>query len=570
MQHLAAGATATDSFTVSSLDSTASQLVSVTINGANDPAAISGTAAASLGEDDTAPATGTLSVSDVDDGQAHTKVASGAGTAGLGSFSVDADGHWSYTLNNAAVQHLAAGATATDSFTVSSLDGTASQLVSVTINGANDPAAITGTAAASLGEDDTAPATGTLSVSDVDDGQAHTKVASGAGTAGLGSFSVDADGHWSYTLNNAAVQHLAAGATATDSFTVSSLDGTASQLVSVTINGANDPAAISGTAAASLGEDDTAPATGTLSVSDVDDGQAHTKVASGAGTAGLGSFSVDADGHWSYTLNNAAVQHLAAGATATDSFTVSSLDGTASQLVSVTINGANDPAAITGTAAASLGEDDTAPATGTLSVSDVDDGQAHTKVASGAGTAGLGSFSVDADGHWSYTLNNAAVQHLAAGATATDSFTVSSLDGTASQLVSVTINGANDPAAISGTAPASLGEDDTAPATGTLSVSDVDDGQAHTEVASGAGTAGLGSFSVDADGHWSYTLNNATVQHLAAGATATDSFTVSSLDGTASQLVSVTINGANDPAAISGTAPASLGERGGSGHRCPT
>ena len=59
-------------------------------------------------------------------------------------------------------------------------------------------------------------------------------------------------------------------------------------------------------------------------------------------------------------------------------------------------------------------------ASGTLSVADVDDGQAHAAAA--AGSSALGSWSVGADGHWSYAVNNAAVQHLALGATAADSF----------------------------------------------------------------------------------------------------------------------------------------------------
>src|SRR5204862_156049 len=204
-------------------------------------------------------------------------------------------------------------------------------------------------------EDAAAPATGTLTVSDVDDGEAHTQLASGSGASNLGTYSVDADGHWSYALNNAAVQHLGAGATATDSFIVTSQDGSAAQTVTITIQGANDAAAISGSSSASLGEDAAAPATGTLTVSDVDDGEAHTQLASGSGASNLGTYSVDADGHWSYALNNAAVQHLGAGATATDSFIVTSQDGSAAQTVTITIQGANDAAAINGSSSASLG-----------------------------------------------------------------------------------------------------------------------------------------------------------------------------------------------------------------------
>src|SRR6185437_5324925 len=105
------------------------------------------------------------------------------------------------------------------------------------------------------------------------------------------SYTVDGAGHWSYTVNNAAEQHLAAGATDTDSFVVTSIDGTASQTVAITINGANDPASISGSSAGSLTEDDITPATGALTVTDLDDGEAGTLAASG--TTSKGSYTVD-------------------------------------------------------------------------------------------------------------------------------------------------------------------------------------------------------------------------------------------------------------------------------------
>ena len=57
-----------------------------------------------------------------------------------------------------------------------------------------------------------------------------------------------AAGVWNYTLNeaNSAVQALNVGDTLTDTFTVTTIDGTA-QVVTITITGANDAAIISGT-----------------------------------------------------------------------------------------------------------------------------------------------------------------------------------------------------------------------------------------------------------------------------------------------------------------------------------
>jgi len=63
----------------------------------------------------------------------------------------------------------------------------------------------------------------------------------------LGSYSVGADGRWSYTLNNAAVQHLAVGKSTTDSFTGHQPRRYAFAVVTVTSNGTNDPAIVSTT-----------------------------------------------------------------------------------------------------------------------------------------------------------------------------------------------------------------------------------------------------------------------------------------------------------------------------------
>ncbi|MFW2572532.1 VCBS domain-containing protein, partial [Legionella sp. 29fVS95] len=79
---------------------------------------------------------------------------------------------------------------------------------------------------------------------------------------------------------------------------------------------------------------------------------------------------------------------------------------------------------------------------GTLTITDVDAGQSSfIAQPSVAGT--YGTFTLAADGAWAYTANNAqtAIQQLGAGQTLTDSFTATSADGTATQLVTVTIQG---------------------------------------------------------------------------------------------------------------------------------
>src|SRR5205814_1282005 len=84
---------------------------------------------------------------------------------------------------------------------------------------------------------------------------------------------------------------------------------------------------------------------------------------------------------------------------------------------------------------------------GALTISDADQGQANfTTQAGTAGSNGYGTFTLNAAGNWTYTADDSqtAIQQLGAGQSITDSFTAVSSDGSASQLVTVTIHGTND------------------------------------------------------------------------------------------------------------------------------
>ena len=89
---------------------------------------------------------------------------------------------------------------------------------------------------------------------------------------------------------------------------------------------------------------------------------------------------------------------------------------------------------------------------------------------------------------------------------------------------------------------ASIKTDETAPLTGTVSVQDINDGEA-TIVASTVTTT-YGDFSILVDGSWTYTLDtaNATIAALIVGERVTDTITITSFDGTTTDLV-ITING---------------------------
>jgi large repetitive protein len=239
----------------------------------------------------------------------------------------------------------------------------------------------------------------------------------------------------------------------TFTYTVQNQDGqTGNAIVSVNITApvANSPpvAVDDGFAA---GEDDAAAVRGNALSNDSDpDGNPLSAVAQTnvAGSNG-GLFSINAAGQVTFNPNGA-FEGLAAGQTATTSFTYTVSDGqggTDTATVTVTVTGANDaPVAVDDGFAA--GEDDAAAVVGNALTndSDVDGGTlAATPQTNVAGSHG-GLFSINAAGQVTFNPNGE-FEGLAVGQTATTSFTYTVSDGPGrhdTATVTVTVTGAND------------------------------------------------------------------------------------------------------------------------------
>ncbi|MBR1179847.1 VCBS domain-containing protein, partial [Bradyrhizobium sp. KB893862 SZCCT0404] len=448
---------------------------------------------------------GTLASSDVDHGATATWSGSAAGS--YGSFAIGTDGTWTYTLDNtpgSAADQLAEGVVKTETFTATVTDdkgATATETVTVTVTGSNDAPVITSSAqTGSATEDTKLTATGQVTSSDVDHGA--TAAYSGNATGLYGSFVVDAaTGQWTYTLDNANHQDLAAGESHTEIFTVTVTDdkgATATQDVEITVNGTNDnPTLTAGAQSvqlveAGVGTTGTANASIALTKGDPDTGDAATYDSTAlssngwatgnggatytkAGTYGTATLTT-ATGVVSYALNDgaSATNALAGGAGVSDNFTVFVKDGstgTASTAVNFAITGTNDNPTLTAGAQsvqlveAGVGTTGTANASITLTKGDPDTGDAAVfngtaltsngwaTANSGATYTKTGTYGVatltTATGVVTYALNNADpdTNALAQGASASDNFTVFVKDGTtgtASTAVNFAITGTND------------------------------------------------------------------------------------------------------------------------------
>ncbi|MEY3930231.1 MAG: hypothetical protein RLZZ516_1941, partial [Cyanobacteriota bacterium] len=490
-------------------------------------------------------------------------------------------------------------------FTVTVSDGNGStdtQDVTITINGTNDAPEATYTTARNATEDG-AVITGSVTSTDADTDASPTYALVGAPVAGL---TFNANGSWSFDPSDAAYQHLKVGATSdvTVNYKVTDSHGASDTAAFViTVTGVNDAPVLSSTPtppvvlqeASGIANATAGTPTSTVTISATDaDTTPGTDLASPVfsatyltangwalvsgnytkdGTYGSATFNVST-GELTYTLNNndADTQALQAGASVTESFTVAVTDlssATTTRTTTFVIQGGNDRGVITGTTSGSVtekggvsnGTAGVATASGDLNVDDPDGANDDVWTTATNATASYGTYSVTASGGWTYTLDdaNATVQALNVGSTLTDSFVVSSADG-GSTTISITINGANDTAVISGTSSGAVTEATAASAgtpsvSGTLSVADVDDSATFTAVAAGTATTnGYGTWGVTSGGVWTYNLDNAngTVQALNTGATLTDSFTVTSAGGS-TQLITVTITGDNDAPYVSST-----------------
>ncbi len=491
------------------------ETVVITIQGTNDqPTITGGPALEMLTETDAAlTETGTFAIDDIDELNTADILSVNTGlpgdivVSGNQGTLTDADLHnmftvtldsqsqvtWDFASGAADFDYLATNETVTVQFDVNVVDDsgdsysdTATETVTITITGTNDAAVISGNTdnsgdavtedgidgvGAAIGDD---TATGALVSNDVDNPNTFTAETI-VGT--YGSLTIDATGAWTYTLDNtagSAADMLNANQPASDVIEVESIDGT-KQDITISIVGSNDAAMIMGdidnstdavieagvdNAQSAIGDN---VATGTLTHTDVDDGNNDNIFKASTLTGAYGTLELLANGNWTYTLDDtsgSAADLLDETQSDNDIFTVKAEDGT-DQSITIIVQGSNDAAVITGNVAGTVvetGVDGSGSAVGTsggmitglLMSTDIDTVDADNSFTPDSLTGDYGSFTINAAGMWTYTLtnSNADVEALNVGDDLTETFTVTTTDGTPQDVV-VTIDGRNDAPTIS-------------------------------------------------------------------------------------------------------------------------
>jgi len=508
--------------------------------------------------------TGDASHTDVDNTDDLFVLATDVSTT-YGKYSVATDGQWTYTLDNniEAINLLGTTSTAlTDTITVTAEDGT-TENITISINGINDAAVISGSAIGSVTENAADITTGKILIhTDIDSDNADnefTLVTSTVSDNGYGTFKMVDQGDnlgdkWVYTLDNSnpTVDALNTGDSLVDTFTVEAEDGT-DQVITVNIVGSNDAPTVSTVISdASTNEDAVYSYNASANFTDVDTGDGATYTVSG----NPAWMSIDpATGILSGTPDNDDV------ATATN-ITVTRTDtanASVSDTFALTVANTND--APTDLTSGHIGSStvDTINDSGAFSATDVDSGDVLSySVSNGVGV--YGTLAVDANGAWTYTGNSSAVSGLS-GASQNDTFTITVTDSdSATDEQTVYIIAGNNPAVITADNPDAITEGDTTTdvtATGTATHTDIDANNVDnvfTAVTAGtASTSDYGTYEVSTAGVWTYTLDstNATVKALNTGSIAiTDTITITAEDGT-TESITITINGSNDAPTVS-------------------
>ncbi|MEO1766759.1 putative Ig domain-containing protein [Thiobacter aerophilum] len=540
-------------------------VLTLDVDPVNDaPQAVSDSA--SIDEDAATPVTGSLLANDrdVDAGTNLKVVAPGTYAGRYGSLELNADGSYSYSLDSGLdeVQALASGEILTETFAYRVTDGAGSDgaELSIRIHGRNDLPEIQADEGL-ISEDDPAALELDLLANDrdIDHGTTLRIADPGSQTGSYGRLDVAADGTASYRLDNgnSAVQALGTGQNQLERFTVTVSDGEASVAneITIVVQGLNDAPVVTADIEA-ISEDTTAPLTGNVLGNDIDvDADTVLQVGDpGSRIGSYGTLNLAADGQYSYTLADTnAVQSLAAGEVAHESFSYTATDGLTStgSTLDIAVVGQNDAPIVArqiGAQSAQSGQ----------AFSFQFDADAFIDVDHGD-TLAYSATQTDGSALPSWLQFDAATRTFSGTPAAEDAGSVSVVltatdhaGAAVSQVFSVTVAGTQiDQAPVTAFDANAVSEDSVLVAWGNVLANDVDpEGKPLSVVNAGVRNGQWGQLWLTSYGSYQYALNNASsaVQSLAGGQTVYEHFAYQASDGVNSTPgeLTIAITGKND------------------------
>ncbi|NOI75611.1 tandem-95 repeat protein [Vibrio coralliilyticus] len=487
IQNLAQGEVKHDSAVIRSADGT-THTIELTVHGTNDAPTIN--AQSHSVTEGGSVLNGQMVGHDIDTGATLTYSIANP----VDGLTFNVDGSYSFDPTNASYNHLPQGKSHTLIIPVTVTDehgATSTQNLEIVVTGTNDAAKVSGVDTGSVHENqagqDMSPdyaqsgmskishdglmTSGQLSIIDPDSGEAGFDTKGGLYSyhGQYGHLLLREDGHWDYkvaagqtdwlrqgasTTVGTTIDKLGAGETLTDTITIQTKDGTSHDII-ITIHGDNDAPYVSGEVQLNSGKEDLPQIitqaellANSIDVDHNDIGQLNVANL----YANHGSILDNKDGTYTFTPDrdyNGKVH-----------FTYDVKDahgGTTHTGASTTLVATPDKAIISEVTTGSVIEDGphathnngttTELANGQLQVIDPDSGEDKFQY-SQFGETRLhdpfgGMLRIDSAGNWGYSVDNAALQHLAQGQVETVTYRVHSFDGTAYDL-NIDIVGTND------------------------------------------------------------------------------------------------------------------------------
>ena len=418
-------------------------------------------------------------------------VAPGVYVGAYGTLTLDADGSYSYDIDdsNSVVDSLNIGGSLDDvfSYDVQDLAGaTDGGTLTITIDGTNDaPVALADSNSGDEGNETVAsvPITGNVLANDTDVDNANaefTVTTAGTVIGTYGTLTLDADGGYSYAIDdsNSTVDGLNIGDSVSETFSYTMSDNqsgdpkTSSAVLTITIDGTNDaPVAQADADSGAEGNETVAssPITGNVLTNDTDVDNANTEftvTTAGTVVGTYGTLTLDADGGYSYAIDdtNPVVDALNGTQSVSETFSYTMSDNqsgdpkTSSAVLTITIDGTNDaPVAKSDAASGAEGNETVAssPVTGNVLTNDTDVDNANpefTVTTAGIIVGSYGTLTLDADGGYSYAIDdtNPVVDALNGLQSVSETFSYTMSDNqvgdpkTSSSDLTITITGTND------------------------------------------------------------------------------------------------------------------------------
>ncbi|MUK66271.1 tandem-95 repeat protein [Aliivibrio fischeri] len=495
-QHLAEGEHSTITVTYQITDShgaATQQCLTIDVIGTNDVPTL--TAQTHSVTEDGQQLNGQMLGNDIDDKSSLTYAIANP----IDGLTFNADGSYTFDPANHAYQHLAQGQIQTLTIPVKVTDehgASATQNLEIVITGTNDAAKVAGVDTGDVYENqagqnmspnyaqpgmailgqNSLTTSGQLTIVDPDSGESvfDTHGATYAYNGQYGHLQLNSDGSWNYsvaagthdwhrglsaTTVGSTVDKLGAGETLTDTITISTKDGTTHDIV-ITIHGGNDAPYVSGDVQLNSGKEDL-PQTLTqveLLANSIDvDHNDVGKLSIANLHADHGSILDNKDGTYTFTPDKNYNGNVHFTYDVKDTHGGTTHSGANTSLVATP-----DKAIISEVTTGSVIEDGphanhnrgttTELANGQLQVIDPDSGEdkfqysqfGETRIHDPFG----GMLRIDSAGNWGYSVDNAALQHLAQGQVETVTYRVHSFDGTAYDL-NIDVIGTNDAPTVS-------------------------------------------------------------------------------------------------------------------------